>query len=329
MRPATKKALCAGVSLAILAAVWLSVDVGELWQALSHARIGWLALALLFFVPQKLLQAVRWKAMAGRFCSVGLGEALRLILAGDTLNLVLPSKAGDLSKALFLRTQGRLGLSYGLNLVAFEKLLDLSALCLLLVLGVVWAGRFDALGIAALVGASAVIGATAALCLWPLLRSGQPHGQGTGSGRPPGALAERIGATLARTSQVVGDLVSRGTAFGTIIAISVAIWIMHLAQIFVFFLTLNSTVPPFEVAALVPVAIFVGLLPVTIAGIGTRDAAMVFLFAPLDGPARIAGVALLTHLRYIVPGLAGLPFFSSYLTEIRLWQAAEKAPKQD
>jgi len=54
----------------------------------------------------------------------------------------------------------------------------------------------------------------------------------------------------------------------------------------------------------VPIAIFVGLLPITLAGIGTRDGALVALIAP---HAVAALVGLFSTLRYVVMALLGVP----------------------
>lgn len=331
MRPGTKKTICAFVSLAILVAVWLSIDRRELLRTLAGTHLGWFAVAMLFFVPQKALQAVRWRRMARSFCRVGFGEALRLILAGDALNLVLPSKMGDLSKAIFLRSQGRLPLAHGLNLVVFEKMLDTSALCVLLTIGVVAVRRFDAIGVVSLLGALGIIGITGAVCLSPAFGSKRwtTALQRWGSA----GVKARVAHVLVGAIEVVGDLAGRGASLALLAALSVAIWVLHLLQIYTFFLALRAPVPFLDAMALVPVAIFIGLLPITVAGIGTRDAALIFLFRPYQGAAAMAGVALLTHLRYLVPGLAGLPFFHRYLREIRAFQADRgenrEAPDED
>lgn len=317
-----KRAAAVAVSAGILAAVWRSIDRAELLRTLANAHLGWFAAAMLLFLPPKLFQAWRWRSMARTFCPVTTGEALRLILAGDALNLVMPSKLGDLSRAVFLRSQGRLPLAHGLNLVAYEKMLDLSALCLLLVVGVLAIGRFDAVGLAGLLGAGAVLGLTTAVSVSPFVASGLWRRMLAAGGRP--GLRGRAARLLAGTGEVVGDLVRRGAGLSWIVGLSLAIWALHFLQIYCFFLALRLPTPLFVAMALAPIAIFFGLAPLTIGGLGTRDAAFVLLFNEYHSAAAMAGVALLSHLRYIIPGLAGLPFFGGYLREIRLAQAGKR-----
>jgi hypothetical protein len=66
------------------------------------------------------------------------------------------------------------------------------------------------------------------------------------------------------------------------------------------------------------IAILAGLLPFTFAGVGTRDAALVVLFAPYLDAGGAALLGLCATLRYLIPAIAGLPFVSAF------WQARPK-----
>jgi uncharacterized membrane protein YbhN (UPF0104 family) len=63
-------------------------------------------------------------------------------------------------------------------------------------------------------------------------------------------------------------------------------------------------------------AILVGLLPFTFAGIGTRDAAIVFFYRSFLSAPVAAALGLLFTLRYLVPALAGLPLLGRYMAQI-------------
>ena len=64
---------------------------------------------------------------------------------------------------------------------------------------------------------------------------------------------------------------------------------------------------------LVPVAIIIGMIPITFNGIGTRDSALIFLFMNYVPVPLIAGVGILATLRNIIPALFGLPFLNKML----------------
>jgi uncharacterized protein (TIRG00374 family) len=100
-------------------------------------------------------------------------------------------------------------------------------------------------------------------------------------------------------------------------ATSVFIWFLHLLQIWMFILALRAHTPFLANLALAPLAILAGLLPLTLAGIGTRDAALILFYHPyLNAPAA-AALGILCTMRYLLPALGGLPFISRYLPSLR------------
>ena len=62
----------------------------------------------------------------------------------------------------------------------------------------------------------------------------------------------------------------------------------------------------------------------TMAGVGTRDAALVFLYAGLVGAETAAAIGVLFWLRYLVPGLIGLPVLPEFLRSARLYLDAAR-----
>jgi uncharacterized membrane protein YbhN (UPF0104 family) len=98
---------------------------------------------------------------------------------------------------------------------------------------------------------------------------------------------------------------------------SVCIWFLHLLQIWMFMLALRAHTPLLASLALSPLAILAGLLPLTFAGVGTRDAALIFFFRhQLDTPTA-AALGILCTMRYVLPAIGGLPFIPDYLPGLR------------
>ena len=101
-----------------------------------------------------------------------------------------------------------------------------------------------------------------------------------------------------------------------IAANSLFIWFLHLVQIWMFTIALNQHVPFLANLPLSPLAILAGLLPLTFAGVGTRDAALVFFYAPYMSAAAGAALGVLCTLRYVLPALLGLPFLGPAVAEM-------------
>jgi uncharacterized membrane protein YbhN (UPF0104 family) len=122
----------------------------------------------------------------------------------------------------------------------------------------------------------------------------------------------------------------RAVPFGlvTLFGLTALIWSGHLMQIVMMTRALGVTCSAacwVEVVGLLPVAIVAGLLPITFAGVGVRDAALVVLLAPLIGAPEAAALGVLFWLRYLVPGLLGAPLLPRFLRDLRHHVAGRRA----
>jgi uncharacterized membrane protein YbhN (UPF0104 family) len=289
--------LSLALGLLILAVLYARIDLARFAAVLGRIDPLWLALALACFVPQTLVSALRWRMLLRDLAALSLGEALRHVLASGTLNLVLPSKMGDVAKGWFLTRTAPVPLRRGLVVALGEKLLDLGGLCAILLGATALHGLArDPLVLAAVAGGAALVAGIAVALCWPV----------------PGALVRplpgKLRALLGDWADVRALWLAAPGRFAAALALTVALWALHVGQIALFFRAVGSAAPALSIYALAPVAILVGLLPLTLAGLGTRDAALIHLFAAFDEPAVLASVGLLTATRYLVPALAGLPF---------------------
>jgi hypothetical protein len=286
-----------GLAVVLLAVIYARVDVTRVVGALRAADPLWLLLAFACFVPQIAVTALRWRWLVRGAAPIGRWESCRQVLASSTLNLITPSKLGDFAKAWFVARGSTVPLRQAVSFALAEKLLDLWALSAVL-LGATWlrGAPADPLIFPALLLAGGVFAAGALALLAPLpdrlVR------------RLPGrAAALPLAWNAARRLALAGPGRRAGIA-----TVSLGLWLLHVAQIHLFFLAVGAAPPPLKIYALVPVAILVGLLPITQGGFGTRDAALIHLFAAEAAPAVLAAVGLLTGTRYLVPGLIGLRF---------------------
>ncbi len=87
---------------------------------------------------------------------------------------------------------------------------------------------------------------------------------------------------------------------------SLLLWLLHLGQIHAMLLAAGVPIGFDLSLARVPAAIFAGLLPLSLCGIGTRDGALIWLFSDVARADTMAAVGLLTATRYLVPGAAGI-----------------------
>lgn len=289
-----RRAVLLAVAAALL--VWLvrRVGGGELVAVLRGLHGGWLSAAFLLFVPITWLTAARWRAVVAGLAPLSLADSLRMVLAASAANLVLPAKLGDVGKGAFL--PGAAGRAAGLALALFEKLADLASLAACMLVAALFAPpEREAEMLACALGTGVVTG-FAVLCLVPLGALSV-----FGSGNPVARAVQGVSTLRARPGRLLG-----------VLAASLVLWALHLLQFQLAAWAAGATADPALLASRIPMAIFVGLLPISFAGIGTRDAALLYLLAPATGEPVALALGAFATLRYLVPAAAGVFFLGAW-----------------
>ncbi|MDD5199765.1 MAG: lysylphosphatidylglycerol synthase transmembrane domain-containing protein [Terrimicrobiaceae bacterium] len=308
-----KRLLSLVISLGILAVLYWRIHPEKVIPVFANCSVPWLIASLLMVAPLTLLTSARLCQLMPRAHPLGFLEANRLILLASVLNLVLPSKMGDMAKSVFMADRGHLRGPLALALVVFEKACDLLSLLVWCVFGLLLYPSKDALfwamtlavaagflGLALLLGSKTFAG----FCF------------GLGERFAPGKVRGKLAALHASWIEMHGYFWRDKAQLARIAANSLFIWFLHLVQIWMFTLALRTTVPFLANLALSPLAILAGLLPLTFAGVGTRDAALVFFYQPYMPAAAGAALGVLCTLRYVLPALLGLPFLGPAIAEM-------------
>lgn len=299
------KKIAVVVTLLVLGVLYTRIDLGSLLQRLQGLQGGIFALALACFIPQVLVTVWRWQWMVADVYPMGTLEAIKLIMAGKALNALLPSKLGETSKAYFLKTHADVPLPQGVALVVLEKILDVAGLCAMMLGGLLLHAQRGA------IEALAMLMAVAALSLTTGIMTCRLNGVQRWLPRQ-GHVVRRVVSLLESWDAILARWRKQHVRFAGIVGLSCLLWGLHLVQITLFFLALHSQVPLRVIFAYVPLSIFIGLLPLTLGGMGTRDSALIFLFAPYENAVVMASIGLLCSLRYWLDSLVGLPFFHAY-----------------
>jgi hypothetical protein len=290
------------ISLGILAVIFLKIDINEFIHNFKNINLLYFAISLLFFVPQTYVSAKRWQLILEPQCVISLWKSTTLILASSTLNVILPSKVGDFAKALFLKRSDGLELSKGFSLTFIEKILDVAGLCVVLLVGAIFIPNGNSIVRLSIVFSFCIITLTIFMFSYDMRRL-KLNWLASKIG-----VEKRLNAFLDEWQQSVSAQRRDKERFIMILSFTIFLWFLHIGQIYLFFLSLNSAVSPMVVLTYVPLSIFVGLIPISFGGIGTRDAALIYLFSPYESSSVMAGIGILCSFRYFVPALFGLPF---------------------
>jgi uncharacterized membrane protein YbhN (UPF0104 family) len=254
--------------LILLLILWM-LDPRELFQALRRAEPLPLLAAYLMPLPAIALRALRWRLLLGRRGAPWRGrELLALYAQSIAAGVATPGRLGDLAKGALVSGRG-VGLARGLWSALLDRLADLGFLALL-------ASGAAALHAAPQLGRGALL-APVALSL-PAGSAALAFLSGPGAGR----WAARLSALLGRrySLEIPPD---PGTGAGGALGCSLltlASWALTYAANDLYCASLGLDVGYLEIAGISAVTSLVAALPISIAGAGTRDAALIVLLAP-------------------------------------------------
>ncbi|HHP7230857.1 MAG TPA: lysylphosphatidylglycerol synthase transmembrane domain-containing protein [Xenococcaceae cyanobacterium] len=309
-----KRFISLAISVAILVYLYSQIEITQLIQVLQTSDPLWMSISLGMIIPLTLVTSWRLQQLMPHGTNLSFIEANRLILGSSVLNMILPSKMGDIAKAYFMQERDGLSGTLSLSIVIFEKACDLLSLLLWCAFGLIIYPEKDRLFWLMTGG---IIGG---LILGILLLSDRKIANlffNLTSKIAPQGIRKKLHQMQNSWGEMHdyfwGDL----KQLTLIAATSIFIWFLHLLQIWLFIVALKAWTPFAVSLALAPLAILAGLLPLTFAGIGTRDAALIFFYQPYLAPATGAALGLLCTSRYFLPAIIGLPFLEQMLATVR------------
>jgi uncharacterized protein (TIRG00374 family) len=254
-------------AIAIVATLAIMVLLVErfgsgLGDVLRGVRPGWVMVALAMSTAAVLLGALRWQiVLESMRYRLGFARSLEAVLATWPLAVVTPSRANDLLRAVAVRQT--VPLAAGTGSVLAEKVVDLSLLLLLAAIGAAleslwaWAGLLAAMLVVLVAGVALLLSRREAVTRWPGLRSRAQ------------AILDLFLAFDALFA-APGRLAAAG-------AVSLVIRGLTLGITYALLRGVDADVGFLDVLGLWPVAMLAGLAPVTLGGMGTRDATFIYL----------------------------------------------------
>jgi uncharacterized protein (TIRG00374 family) len=105
--------------------------------ALQTARLQWVVWAAVTTIAGTLFKTLRWQALFLPI-RVRLGRTWSIMLIGQLLNIVLPARAGEIGRILYIGEAEKVGRTQALSTVVIEKMVDLMMLALCYILVALW-----------------------------------------------------------------------------------------------------------------------------------------------------------------------------------------------
>lgn len=220
---------------------------------------------------------------------IGLIRCQMITFATFPLNIILPSKSGDFAKIWSLNEI--LPISQGFGIMLLDRLVDLTVLCLMSITGSVIIKDIELFIISL---SMFLFGTLAIVFLNKTSRFNH---------------TKKMFIIIQEVGYATKCLLRSPFFLFLIATASAVIWLGSTLQIYLLYSSVGQHVPITFCVAAVPIAILVGMLPLTIAGMGTRDLAIIKLFSDYSPTSASISISMLfLLLRYWILALIGIPF---------------------
>jgi uncharacterized protein (TIRG00374 family) len=316
-----------GIALALLVFFFrrLNIDLGQVWANVQNANPAIYLLAFVVYYLTFVARAYRWRWMLSQagvnrkngYDVPTIPTFVEMFLLSWFANCVVPAKLGDAYRSYLLKRECGASFSTALGTILAERLVDLTVLFSVMSLAglVAFRGHLPGEAQKTLIGGLIllVVGVIGLALLW-LLRE-----------RVEGRMPLRIRDQFGRLHDAVFTCVRRP---GKTLALSVSIWFGDGIRLFLVALALGEHLS-------LPTAAFVALmssllttLPITPAGLGVVEGAMIVVLKLVGVEASMAGsITLLdrvvTYWSLILIGL--ILYLRRVHSEVSASQPAEKS----
>ena len=261
------------ISGVVLLIVFSLIDLRSVYVQLKKADKILILLAFALTLPQLALRAYRWRYLMGlQEIKCSFKNAALFYIASMYVGMITPGRMGEISKALFLKANNVASISKAMPSVIIDRLLDAFALLVFVVVAA-WQTKFFGL---VSYRESYLYAALILLLLISL------------SPKLIQLSAKHIGAKLQRKSfqnwrlgidefvEGIGQLLNLHLLAAVLITL--AHYGLFFLQAYLIARAVDIKISFLIIFTVVTLATLIGFIPVSAAGIGTRDAAFIILF---------------------------------------------------
>ncbi len=289
-----KKAYVWIIGLVIFGFILIKVNIPDILAIFSEIQIFYIVFALLLIVPLVATKAYRWQYLLKiQDIDYSFRTTFLVYLAGTYLGIVTPGRAGELVRGFYLKNDKNISLSKAFSSVLVDRLFDLFMLIIMGCLGLLIFAlpKQQSLGILAVV-LVLILGTGVLLSKKLTRRVIQFAYKRTALRRYREKMDESINdfylgiEELKRTKLVIPLL------------ITVFAYLIFYTQGYLIAKSLNIPISFFYLVFCLSLVSLVALIPISIFGIGTRDATLIALFST-QGLAEETAVSLSLALLFV------------------------------
>ncbi|MCD6583626.1 MAG: flippase-like domain-containing protein [Candidatus Omnitrophica bacterium] len=301
--------------IVIFILLFSKIDVLEFVRSLKEINIALLLAGMLISIFTNIFVAsIQWlKILSPLGCSITLKETMLIKLGSMPAKFLLPLRTGELIEAFYLKRQKWFPISLGVSSLFIKILSNLLVLLIVMSFGYIffffYNNNFFYLGLFCL-GLSLVC--MLAIVFFKLIKRFALY------------LAKRINFRFYNSIEALFKIYKRLKLKDLVamLSYSVIFWVGEFATFWVAFKALGLDIPLYAILIFVPLTILISNLPITIFGLGTREATIVFCFSKFGSSEKLLSSGLiLSFIQFFLPLILSLFFVKGFLN--KLFNASE------
>ncbi len=257
----------------VMAAIWWAGPV-KVWAVLSKADPTFIAAAIVLTIPMALIKGIRWRLLLDSYdIKLSFADSTSMYATGMFFSAVTPGRVGDLVKIAMLIKRGySTAKSVACNII--DRLFDVGMVLLTGYAGMwYFSGRFASQ--LRLINTCGVI----ILALSAIFVAKRHLIKKTAAKLIPNRYRSVAGESW---NEIAGGL-SKGRVVHKLLMVlwTVLFWAIYFTAIYLCGLAVGIHVSFFYISGCAAVAMLLSLLPITVAGAGTRDTVFVLLLGQI------------------------------------------------
>lgn len=292
------------IGLILFIIILSKLNLTKIIALLSNINPFYLVAALLFFIPLFVIRAIRWQLlMKAQDIEYSLKDSTLMYVAALYIGAITPGRIGDFIKVFYLKGDKHpFGKSFAT--VLLDRLFDLISLLLLGYAGMLLFITFFERAIIIL---SCIFVGTVLLIIFFIYKKDFSIGilEYISSNLIPERYRENAKTGFSDLYNGIKALNTSQFAVATFITFFA--WVIYFVMMYLFALSLGINIPFLYLATCVSISAVITLIPISISGIGTRDATLIILFSYL-GLSKESAIAfsMMILFMYAVNGFIGL-----------------------
>jgi|APSaa5957512622_1039677.scaffolds.fasta_scaffold36991_1 glycosyltransferase 2 family protein len=273
MKILKNKLFLRAIGIAIFAYILSKIEINEVTNILAKINFNYFLIGLLFFIPAILTKVYRWnRILKFQKIRIKTKNLLSPYIGTFGLGIITPFKVGELARIAFLRNK-KISLGTSAFSVVMDRILDVILFLLVGMISMLLLFSYFKDYLLSILVVLLILTILAMLLI----------------GEKKGIFSLIMGLFVSKkiiekTNMTMNELWREFKKmdfffFIEVFAITAISWLFANLEIYLFAAALGINLTLLQIIILVSISSIANLLPITISGIGTRDAAFVFIFA--------------------------------------------------